>query len=104
MKITLLVGLLGAVGLIAQDDHHSAVDKSGDHVMGFLGEKTTHHFRLYAYGGAIEATANDAKDSESRDQIRMHLSHIAGMFAAGNFQAPMLIHDQCLPVSLRSGA
>jgi len=27
----------------------------------------------------------------------MHLSHIAQMFADGNFQAPMLIHDQAPP-------
>ena len=98
MKTTLLAALLlGALGLAAQEDHHAAVDKRGDHAMGFSHEKTTHHFRLYADGGAIEVTANDAKDTESRDQIRMHLSHIAGMFAAGNFQAPMLIHDQTPP-------
>jgi hypothetical protein len=65
--------------------------------MGFSHEKTTHHFRLFKDGGAIEVTANDPKDSESRDQIRMHLSHIARMFADGNFQAPMLIHDQTPP-------
>ena len=94
----MLVGLLfGALGLIAQDDHHTTVDKRGDHVMGFSHEKTIHHFRLYADGGAIEVTANDAKDTESRDQIRMHLSHIAVMFAGGNFQAPMLVHDQVPP-------
>ena len=98
MNTTMLVGLLfGALGLIAQDDHHTTVDKRGDHVMGFSHEKTIHHFRLYADGGAIEVTANDAKDTESRDQSRMHLSHLAVMFAAGNFQAPMLIHDQVAP-------
>ena len=59
--------------------------------------RTTHHFRIYKNGGAIEVTANDAKDTESRDQIKMHLSHIAGMFAAGNFQAPMLVHDRTPP-------
>ena len=94
----LLAGLLISVpGLVAQDDHHSALDKGGDHIMGFSHEKTTHHFRLYANGGAIDVTANDAKDTQSRDQIRMHLSHIAGRFAAGNFRAPMLIHDQAPP-------
>ena len=98
MNIKLLAGLLLAVlGLTAQDDHHSAVDKRGDHVMGFSHEKSTHHFRLYADGGAIEVTANNAKDSDSRDQIRMHLSHIPGMFAGGNFQAPILIHEQVPP-------
>ena len=65
--------------------------------MGFSHEKTTHHFRLFSDGGAIEVTANDAADTESRDQIRIHLSHIAKMFAEGNFQAPMLIHDRVPP-------
>jgi hypothetical protein len=43
-------------------------------------------------GGAIEVVANDPKESASRDQIRMHLSRIAEMFSAGNFEAPMFIH------------
>ena len=79
------------------DPHHDAVNQHGDHVMGFSHEKTTHHFRLYADGGAIEVTANDPHDTETRDRIRVHLSHIAGMFAAGDFEAPMLIHSQAPP-------
>src|SRR5213079_1001284 len=73
------------------------VVERGDKVMGFSHEKTTHHFRLYADGGAIEAEANDAKDAASRDQIRSHFGHIVTMFAAGNFSAPMLIHAQNPP-------
>jgi hypothetical protein len=94
---TIAMLLLTAAGLLAQQSHHPAVDQRGDHVMGFSHEKTTHHFRLFADGGAIEVTANDPKDTDSRDQIRMHLSHIARMFAEGNFQAPMLIHDRVPP-------
>ena len=97
MKIGTLAILLLTTGLSAQDAHHDGVDQRGDHVMGFSHEKTTHHFRISDDGGAIEVTANDPKDTESRDQIRMHLSHIAGMFAAGNFHAPILIHDQTPP-------
>jgi hypothetical protein len=82
---------------MAQDEHHKMVDHRGDQVMGFSHEKTTHHFRLFSDGGAIEVTANDQRDEESRAQIRMHLAHIAGMFTAGNFKAPMLIHDQTPP-------
>jgi len=86
---------------VAQDDHtgahHAAVDSRGDHVMGFSHEKTTHHFRLYRDGGAIEVTANDPNDIESRDQIQMHLAHIAKMFATGDFNAPMLVHDKMPP-------
>jgi hypothetical protein len=73
------------------------VVERGDQVMGFSHEKTTHHFRLYADGGAIEAQANDAQDTASRDAIRAHLGHIATMFAAGEFSAPMLIHEQNPP-------
>jgi len=60
--------------------------------MGFDHARTTHHFRLLPDGGAIEVTANDPADTESRTMIQKHLSHIARMFAEGNFQAPMLIH------------
>jgi hypothetical protein len=81
----------------AGSDHHTGVDARGDHQMGFSHEKTTHHFRLFADGGAIEVTANDAGDTESRDQIQGHLAHIAQLFAAGNFQIPMLVHDQVPP-------
>ena len=73
------------------------MNERGDHVMGFDHTKTTHHFRLLADGGSIEVAANSPQDTESRDQIRMHLGHIAKMFAAGNFNAPMLIHDQIPP-------
>ncbi|MEO8190717.1 MAG: hypothetical protein ABI682_10295 [Acidobacteriota bacterium] len=79
------------------DQHHAMVNSRGDHVMGFDHEKTTHHFRLYKNGGAIDVSANDAADTESRDAIRGHLTHIAKMFAKGDFQAPMLIHDQVPP-------
>lgn len=67
--------------------------------MGFSHENTAHHFRLYADGGAIEAGANDAQDTRSRDEIRAHFGHIATMFAAGDFSAPMLIHEQNPPGS-----
>jgi len=69
----------------------------GDHAMGFAHEKTTHHFFLYADGGAIQVTANDPKDTESRAQIRMHLGHIAQMFGSGDFQTPMLVHAELPP-------
>ena len=78
-------------------DPHSGVVGRGDHTMGFSHEKTTHHFRLSKDGGAIEVEANDSKDLESRDSIRGHLRHISVMFAAGNFNAPMFIHDQTPP-------
>lgn len=79
------------------DSHTMKVNEQGDKVMGFSHEKTTHHFRLLADGGAIKVTANDPNDAESRDQIRKHLSHIAGMFSEGNFNAPVLTHGKTPP-------
>jgi len=65
--------------------------------MGFDHARTTHHFLLSSSGGAIQVTANDPKDQESRDQIRMHLTHIAKMFSEGDFEIPMLVHAQTPP-------
>lgn len=80
-----------------EERHHEGVVQRGDEVMAFSHEKTTHHFRLYADGRAIEAEANDAKDTASRDEIRAHFGHIAKLFAEGDFSAPMLIHAQSPP-------
>src|SRR5690242_11967489 len=63
------------------------MNKRGDHVMGFDHTKTTHHFILQESGGSIQVTANSSDDVESSEQIRMHLKHIAMMFAEGNFNA-----------------
>jgi hypothetical protein len=103
----LLLGTTVLVGLAQQskknnnnnmsDMANEEMNKRGDHVMGFDHTKTTHHFSLNELGGSIQVTANSADDVESRDQIRMHLKHIAGMFAEGNFHAPILIHDQTPP-------
>jgi len=71
----------------------------GDKHMGFDHLKTTHHFLLANDGGAIQVEANDAKDTESRDQIRGHLRHITMMFSEGNFEVPMLIHEKTPPGS-----
>ena len=97
-----LGGLFAAATLAAQDAsacaaHHAGVDARGDQVMGFDHAKTTHHFSLTADGGVIAVSANDTTDTESRDAIRSHLSHIARVFASGDFDAPMLIHDQVPP-------
>ncbi len=81
----------------ATDPHSSDVDTRGDHAMGVSHEKSTHHFRLLADGGAIELTANDPNDVVTRDEIKSHLSHIDQMFANGNFQIPMFIHDTVPP-------
>ena len=65
--------------------------------MGFSQTTTTHHFLLTPNGGIVQVTANDAKDAEQIDTIRMHLEHIAGMFSQGNFAIPHFLHDQTPP-------
>ena len=92
------------------DCHHQAGNEDSRHQcsmmgmkdradkgMGFDQAKTTHHFLLKRDGGVIRVEANDAKDTESRDQVRMHLAHIAKAFAAGDFDIPMFVHDQTPP-------
>ena len=94
-----LCALLLPIDLAAQPpgSHHAGVDARGDAVMGFSHATTTHRFTLLADGGTIAATARDGADGASISQIRSHLTHIASMFADGNFEAPMLIHAKTPP-------
>jgi hypothetical protein len=112
MKTAIALLLLCALQLAAQDmqscpmhnehmkaasQHQADVEKHGDQAMGFPHDKTTHHFRLYSDGGAIEVTVNDSKDSQNLQSIRSHLTHIATMFSNGDFAIPMFVHDQVPP-------
>jgi hypothetical protein len=81
----------------SSSEHQHQVEKNGDTAMGFSHEKTTHHFLLRADGGVIQVDANSKDDRESRDQIQSHLGHIATMFAAGDFNTPMLVHSVMPP-------
>jgi len=73
---------------------HDAMTHRGEKGMGFSQTATMHHFLLKPDGGVIAVSAKDAKDTGARDQIRMHLSHIAHAFSAGDFDIPMFVHDQ----------
>jgi hypothetical protein len=77
-------------------EHRAAVDHRHDAATGVSHEASVHHFLLAADGGTIrlEATSDAPAD---REQIRMHLRHVARSFADGNFELPMLIHDQVPP-------
>ena len=77
--------------------HHAVVESHGDQAMGFLHDKTTHHFRMMGDGGAIEVAANNPGDKTNTEAIRSHLTHIAMMFGAGDFSTPMFIHDGVPP-------
>ena len=81
----------------APADAHAQMNMRGADVMGFDQDKTSHHFYLYADGGAIDVSANDAADVKNRDAVRSHLLHIAMMFSMGDFSAPMLVHATDVP-------
>jgi hypothetical protein len=78
-------------------EHAAGVDSRGDHAMGFSHETTAHHFTLLPDGGIIEVDIKADRDYATRDQIRMHLTHIAAMFGDNNFEVPMFIHDRVPP-------
>jgi hypothetical protein len=84
------LALLLTATLSAQDPH---LKHRGAAAMGFDQDKTAHHFLLFEDGGAIDVSVKDASDTTNRDAIRAHLPHIAEMFGAGNFDAPMFVHD-----------
>jgi hypothetical protein len=77
--------------------HDQDLAHRGDQGMGFLQDKTTHHFLLSKDGGSIQVTANSSGDSASIDEIRMHLRHIERSFRSGDFNIPMFVHDQTPP-------
>lgn len=98
MQLVPLVSLLCFLvtmptGVGGQQDHHASADRRGARVMGFDRELTTHHFSLLTDGGTIDVSVRDLSDVANRDAIRSHLPHIAAMFADGDFNAPMLVHD-----------
>ena len=80
-------------------DHskHQQMEHRGNQGMGFDQQKITHHFLLRKDGGAIQVTANAADDKTSKDEIQMHLHHIAQAFKSGDFNIPMFVHDQTPP-------
>ena len=92
----MMLDLLMLLCATALQNPHAVHDRSGM-VMGFDQAKTTHHFSLYEDGGAIEVSVNDPSDTVNRDAIRAHLPHIAQMFGAGDFEAPMEVHAQQVP-------
>ena len=93
----LLASAAGTAPQAPAHTHQSDVDMRGAQVMGFDQSRTTHHFLLYTDGGAIDVSVKDAGNTTDRSAIRSHLPHIAAMFAAGNFENPMLVHRTNVP-------
>jgi hypothetical protein len=95
---TLAIMMVCAAVIAAQSSQHDQdLAHRGDQGMGFLQDKTTHHFLLSKDGGTIQVTANSSQDSASIDEIRMHLRHIERAFRSGDFNIPMFVHDQTPP-------
>jgi hypothetical protein len=78
-------------------DAHAQMGERGEKGMGFSQTATTHHFLLRPDGGVIQVEAKDFADAASRDNIRMHLAHIAKAFSGGDFAIPMFVHDTVPP-------
>jgi hypothetical protein len=77
--------------------HLDEVNARGAKAMGFSQTATTHHFLVSHDGGIIQVETNEPNDTASREQIRQHLKHIAGSFSTGDFNIPMLVHNQMPP-------
>ena len=88
-----------ASGMEAQQHQFDAIsnDMANLDTAGYKSTVVGFRDLLYSNGGEINVATNDARDKDSLEQIRMHLGHIAKMFSAGNFNAPMLIHDTTPP-------
>ena len=82
---------------LKQIEKDAWLKKRGAAAMGFDQEKTTHHFRLTAEGGAIDVTVADPSDAASHVQIRAHLKEIAAEFASGSFEKPFATHAETPP-------
>jgi hypothetical protein len=108
MKLILVIAL--AAGVSAQSNQkpksqtecpmHAAntqANERGEKGMGFSQTATTHHLLLNANGGVIQVEANDSADTTSRNEVRMHLGHIAKAFQSGDFDIPMFVHDTVPP-------
>jgi hypothetical protein len=71
--------------------HGHEVDQRHD-TFGMPHTASTHSFRLFADGGAIELRANDAADQKIVGAIRTHLEEIAGEFTKADFSTPAFVH------------
>ncbi len=82
---------------LAHVQKEAHMKRRGAEAMGFDQDRTTHHFRLTAAGGAISVAANNPSDEESRDRIRAHLKEIAARFAQGDFGKSTATHAEVPP-------
>ena len=88
----------------ASHDHHDTqtdkdveLKRRGASAMGFDQDAATHHFRLYADGGAIDVAAGDDPGQTTREKVRAHLRTIALEFSRGEFGRPFHTHAENPP-------
>ena len=82
---------------LAQIQKEAEMKKRGAVAMAFDQDRTTHHFELTASGGFIQVQVKDPTDATNRAAIRAHLKTIAGEFASGDFNKPLMTHDETPP-------
>lgn len=71
--------------------HGAEVDSRHD-TLGMSHETSTHSFRLFSHGGAIELKASSADDLETVRGIRSHLAEIVAQFEKSDFSTPAFVH------------
>lgn len=79
----------------AQQDQEAGVSKRAE--LTGVSENAIHHFTLLKNGGTVVAQMKNPKDTQSRDQLRLHMAHMAKMYAEGYFRGPEFIHAQEIP-------
>ena len=92
----LLLAVLGARTLRAQDSAYHAMQQRGKVAMGVDQYTSFHRFEPAADGGRI-VLVRDSADAAGVRTIREHLKGIAQAFSAGDFQTPGFVHDQTVP-------
>jgi hypothetical protein len=100
--LALLALVAFAAPAVAQHEHShgdggfAALQKRGAVYMGVDQYTSTHQFDDLPDGGRI-VLARDASDSAGVATIRSHLQEITRAFKAGDFEIPMLVHDEHVP-------
>jgi hypothetical protein len=99
--LLIVVGLSSPAGgqSAPPQDHRCQPAARADKAMAFDQVLTSHHFYLHEDGGVIEVTVKNRSDRKNLEAIRLHLLHIAQLFAKGDFSAPTVVHDQAVPVT-----
>lgn len=87
----------GSQAMCPMHDAHAQMNERGEKGMGFSQTATTHHFFLNSNGGVIQVEVNDPADAANRNNIKMHLGHIAQAFQNGDFDIPVFVHDTVPP-------